>query len=92
MTKPFLTYEQQLHKLINEKHLIIKDMDFAKQKLCDIGYFSLIDGYKTPFRDLMTRIYNGSKNIYPRQIIVTSPISVDLTALLGYNNQYGANK
>lgn len=35
MTKPFLTYEQQLHKLIIEKHLIIKDMDFAKQKLFD---------------------------------------------------------
>lgn len=57
MIKPFLTYEQQLHKLIIEKHLIIKDIDFAKQKLCDIGYFSLIDGYKAPFRDPMTRVY-----------------------------------
>lgn len=57
MIKPFLTYQQQLHKLINEKHLIIKNVDFAKQKLCDIGYFSLIDGYKTPFQDPMTRVY-----------------------------------
>lgn len=42
MTKPFLTYEQQLHKLIAEKHLIINDINFAKQKLCDIGYFSFV--------------------------------------------------
>lgn len=57
MTKPFLTYEQQLDKLITEKHLIINHIDFARQKLCDIGYFTLINGYKLPFRDPMTRIY-----------------------------------
>lgn len=57
MSKPFLTYQQQLHKLIHEKHLIIKNPEFAKQKLCEIGYFSLINGYKAPFRDPMTRVY-----------------------------------
>ncbi len=57
MTKPFLTYQQQLHKLIIDKQLIIKNLDFARQKLCDIGYFSLIDGYKNPFLNPMTRIY-----------------------------------
>lgn len=57
MIKPFLTYQQQLHKLTVEKHLVINNTNFAKQKLCDIGYFSLINGYKTPFRDPMTRVY-----------------------------------
>lgn len=57
--KPFLTYEQQLNKLSNEKKLIIKDVGFAEQKLRDIGYFALIGGYKEPFRNAMTRVYIG---------------------------------
>jgi len=28
--KPFLTYEQQLNKLINEKNLVIKDRRYAE--------------------------------------------------------------
>lgn len=55
--KPFLTYEQQLHKLIDEKHLIIDYREFAESKLRDIGYFALIGGYKEPFCDAMTRVY-----------------------------------
>ncbi len=55
--KPFLTYEQQLHKLIDEKHLVINNREFAEEKLCDIGYFALIGGYKEPFQDAMTRVY-----------------------------------
>ncbi len=57
MTKPFLTYEQQLEKLTKEKHLIINNPEFAAQKLQELGYFTLISGYKEPFRDPMTRIY-----------------------------------
>lgn len=56
-TKPFLTYQQQLQKLITDKHLIINDIASAEQKLQDIGYFTLIGGYKAPFRNPMTRIY-----------------------------------
>lgn len=55
--KPFLTYQQQIQKLIDEKHLIINDVMFAMEKLQEIGYFTLIGGYKTPFRDSMTRVY-----------------------------------
>lgn len=55
--KPFLTYEQQLHKLTDEKQLIINNREFAEEKLRDIGYFALIGGYKEPFRDAMTRVY-----------------------------------
>lgn len=57
MSKPFLTYQQQLQKLITEKHLIISNTAFAEQKLRDIGYFTLIGGYKTPFQDPATRHY-----------------------------------
>lgn len=60
MAKPFLTYQQQLDKLINDKKLIINNTDFALEKLQDIGYFTLVGGYKTPFRDSMTRIYTNN--------------------------------
>lgn len=55
--KPFLTYHQQIQKLIDEKHLIVNDVVFAMEKLQELSYFTLIGGYKTPFRDPMTRVY-----------------------------------
>ncbi len=61
MAKPFLTYDQQLEKLRNEKNLLIDDTEVAKESLKNIGYFSLVGGYKTPFINSMTRIYqNGA--------------------------------
>lgn len=61
MSKPFLTYDQQLDKLQNDKKLQIHNRDAAKELLKNIGYFSLIGGYKTPFINPMTRIYiNGT--------------------------------
>lgn len=60
MIKPFLTYRQQIQKLTMEKHLIIKDTAFAMEKLQDLGYFTLIGGYKEPFRDPTTRVYIGN--------------------------------
>lgn len=50
MPKPFLTYEQQLAKLRDEKHLVISDEESASNKLKRIGYYSLISGYKHLFR------------------------------------------
>lgn len=60
MSKPFLTYDQQLEKLEKDKKLNISDPVFAKQALTEIGYFSLIGGYKTPFINPMTRVYQGT--------------------------------
>ena len=60
MPKPFLTYDQQLDKLQDEKKLLIHDREVAKEILKNIGYFSLIGGYKTPFIDPMTRIYKSN--------------------------------
>ena len=60
MPKPFLTYDQLLDKLQDEKKLLIHDREVAKEILKNIGYFSLIGGYKTPFIDPMTRIYKSN--------------------------------
>ena len=58
MHKPFLTYSQQISKLKNQKKLTINDEANAIEILHNIGYFSLIGGYKNPFINPMTRIYN----------------------------------
>lgn len=60
MAKPFLTYDEQIEKLVNEKHLQITDLTYAKTILKNIGYFSLIGGYKTPFINPMTHIYQNN--------------------------------
>lgn len=60
MAKPFLTYDQQIQKLICEKHLQINDPANAKAILKNTGYFSLIGGYKTPFINPMTRTYQNN--------------------------------
>lgn len=57
MTKPFLTYAQQIDKLENEKQLMIPDHSYAEQTLRQIGYFALISGYKMPFKNPTTKKY-----------------------------------
>lgn len=57
--KPFLTYEKQLDNLMDKKHLIINNKEFALAKLKDICYYSLIDGYKNLFYNPMTRKYEA---------------------------------
>ena len=46
---PFLTYEQQVDRLINKYNLIINDIDLAKKILNSISYYDLINGYKDIF-------------------------------------------
>lgn len=50
--KPFLTYDQQIVKLVKDKGLVINDLDYAKKLLKEYGYFSLISDYKQPFNNL----------------------------------------
>lgn len=57
MPKPFLTYEQQLIKLRDEKHLVINDESAACCKLRQISYYSLVSGYKHLFRVPAQKIY-----------------------------------
>lgn len=60
--KPFITYSDQLNVLIQKKRLIISDLSYAEGKLHDIGYYSLIDGYKDIFYNPMTREYEEGTN------------------------------
>lgn len=46
LDKPFLTFEEQINKLISEKHLIINDRDYALEALSSISYYDLVNGYK----------------------------------------------
>lgn len=57
MPKPFLTFDAQISYLENDKNLVIQNHDYAKTMLKQIGYFSLIGGYKAPFKNPTTRKY-----------------------------------
>lgn len=59
MAKPFLTYEQQIEKLQDEKGLIINDKEYAKAMLKQNSYFALITGYKHLFKDKTTGKYRS---------------------------------
>ena len=60
MSKPFLSYEDQLHKLESDKGLIVSNKDTAKVALKNLSYYALIGGYKHPFIDIHTRRYIGN--------------------------------
>ena len=57
MPKPFLTFQDQIVFLETNKNLLIPNHDFALAKLKQIGYFSLIGGYKQPFKNPTTKKY-----------------------------------
>lgn len=52
----FMNYNSQLQQLEN-KHLTISNKEKAKNMLHKYGYFSLINGYKSLFKDPTTRNY-----------------------------------
>lgn len=55
--EPFLTHQQLLDKLVEDKGLIISDLLFAEEKLKEYGYFNMIGGYKIPFINPSTGKY-----------------------------------
>ena len=57
MAKPFLSFDDQIKYLEQDKSLMINDHDYAKLMLQQIGYFALISGYKTPFKNPNTQKY-----------------------------------
>lgn len=57
MPKIFLNYDQQIEKLKNEKNLQIDDIPYAKEILRQMGYYSLIGGYKDIFKNPTTKKY-----------------------------------
>lgn len=46
VNKPFLSYQEQINKLRNDKKLQIDDEDYAIHLLKKHSYFALISGYK----------------------------------------------
>lgn len=56
MPKKFLTYQQQIQKL-EHSGLTIVDRSACERVLADIGYFPVVNGYQSFFRDPSTRIY-----------------------------------
>lgn len=62
MSKIFLTYDQQIAKLKNDKNLQIDDIAYAKEVLRQTSYYSLIGGYKDIFKNPTTKKYkDGTK-------------------------------
>ena len=62
MAKPFLTYQQQIEKLRDEKGLIVNDPHYAEFVLKQNSYFALITGYKHLFKNKTTSKYkDGTK-------------------------------
>lgn len=57
MAKPFLSFDDQIKYLEEDKSLIIPDREYAKAMLQQIGYFGLVSGYKTPFKNPTTQKY-----------------------------------
>lgn len=55
MAQVFLTYEQQIEKLIYEKNLMVQNREYAVEELKEIGYFALIGGYKGLFKNPTTK-------------------------------------
>lgn len=56
MPKEFLTYQQQMEKL-RSSGLTIEDEGACFRVLADIGYFPVVNGYQSFFRDPSTRVY-----------------------------------
>ena len=56
MSKPFLSFQDQIGKL-RSKNLTISDSAYAERILREIGYFGLIGGYKEPFKNPTTKKY-----------------------------------
>ena len=52
--KRFLTYDEQISFLSEQKQLIIEDQEYAKRILFQTGYFALINGYKRIFKNPQT--------------------------------------
>ncbi len=62
MAQSFLSYEQQIDKLVNDKNLIIAEKEYAIDALKRFGYFALIGGYKELFKNPTTQKYKDGTN------------------------------
>jgi abortive infection bacteriophage resistance protein len=59
LMKPFLSIEDQINMLVDDKGLTIVDHERTQQYLKRIGYFGLVGGYKNAFKDSVTGKYRS---------------------------------
>ena len=78
MPKLFLSFDDQITHLVDNKSLIVTDRDYAKSMLQQIGYFGLIGGYKMPFKNPTTKKYRDGTTFE------------DIVALYKFETTYGA--
>lgn len=79
MPKPFMTYDQQIDKLRDEKHILIPNESEAKSKLKHISYYSLISGYKHLFRIPGQKVYKENTSF--DEIVALYEFDEDIRAL-----------
>ena len=78
MSKPFMTYEQQIEKLC-KKGLIIESTAYAQAVLARNSYFALIVGYKDLFKNPTTGNYRDGTRL--QDIVSLYRFDEDLRAL-----------
>lgn len=78
--KKFMTFDEQIDYLKNEKHLIIPDEKYAREMLKQTCYHSLIVGYKNIFKDEKTGFYKEGTTF--NDIVNLYHFDEDLRALL----------
>lgn len=102
--KPFLSYQEQINKLRNDKKLQIEDEDYAINLLKKHSYFALVSGYKKPFKrsDGTYREHTSLSDIYAlysfdnelRNIILCKILIVEkhIKSLISYSfcEEYGS--
>lgn len=79
VSKHFLTFSQQVEFLKNEKRITISDSQYAEKMLQQIGYFSLMSGYKQLFRVPFTKKYRPGTSF--DEIIALYQFDADLREL-----------
>lgn len=79
MGKFFLSYEEQLKKLREEKALNILDKDYALEMLKRYSYYSLISGYKKEFKNPDTTLYRS--DVYFEDIVALYEFDENLRGL-----------
>ena len=62
--KGFLTYDEQIAFLREEKNLEIQDEEYAKKILFKTGYFPLINGYKEAYKNPVTNQFQDVYELY----------------------------
>ena len=83
--KQFLTFNQQVNYLKNEKRITVSDEQFAEDVLQRIGYFALMGGYKELFRIPFSKKYKPGTSF--DEIVLLYQFDAELRELfLKYRN------